>query len=81
MKIIERYADEIEPGDIVLLDGQMFPVMTISRDIYGQVVLTFCAKLNDDGVTGMCWEADLLVNDTLHVAINDDVDDEDEDEL
>ena len=73
MKIIERYVDEIEPGDIVCLDGRCYPTMSISRDIYGQAVLHLCADLNDDEESGVCFEVSLLVNDTLFVAICDDV--------
>lgn len=71
MKLIERYVDEIEPGDIVALDGRFYPVMMIKRDIFGQVELNLCTSLEEDEECGTYFEIALLVNDTLFVAIDD----------
>lgn len=80
MKLIERYVDEIEPGDIVVMGGHFYPVMSIKCDIHGSVEFELCCSVDESGEYGTCYEVTLLVNDTMFVAI-DDEEDEDEQEL
>lgn len=73
MILINRFANEIEPGDIVLFDGKFYPVAQVIKDYQGAVTLglAIAMKSHEQGDQVVCMDLDTWDDDMLVIALED----------